>query len=101
MHFPGLERARAAGAVAPAPAVAALVEAERFPWMPARDVGVEVAPGGEAGGQEGVANPGFPDRVEPLAAAGGQPEDDRVRAGGCGIASQRLGQPWARWMRWR
>ncbi|MCS6840033.1 MAG: hypothetical protein NZ701_04565 [Roseiflexus sp.] len=26
-----------------------------------------------------MANPGFPDRVEPLAAAGSQPEDDRVR----------------------
>ncbi|MDW8146756.1 MAG: hypothetical protein RMJ48_10760 [Roseiflexaceae bacterium] len=79
IHLSQLERARAAGAVAPAPAVAALVEAQRFPRTPARDVGVEVAPGGEEGGQEGVANPGFPDRVEPLAAAGSQPEDDRVR----------------------
>ncbi len=41
-------------------------------------IGGQVALGGEEGGQKRVADPGFPDRVESLDGAGGQPEDDGV-----------------------
>jgi hypothetical protein len=59
-HLPGLERARAAVEVAPEPIVAALREAQRLPRASLGSVGVQVALGGEEGGQEGVPDPGFP-----------------------------------------